>query len=193
MITYAEYQNFVVGLMSSASTVDGKSKMATAAFGLTAESGEFLDHIKKILFHGADQLEHRQEMIKELGDIMFYVTFAASVFNSNVENLMSKKSSFDIQTNINVFYHLLGLAGVTGRYADITLKCILNGKDNSALLIDEMENVILYVSFAANLIGSNIQEAIEGNVVKLSSRYKNKTFTVEEFKSKEAAKHYETT
>jgi NTP pyrophosphatase (non-canonical NTP hydrolase) len=74
----SEYEQFVVGLMSEDSMVDLKSRMHTAGHGLTGESGEFADHIKKICFHKAPfDAARRQNMIKELGDIMFYVAFAA--------------------------------------------------------------------------------------------------------------------
>lgn len=73
-----EYEEFVLGLMSPASTKDRASKLATAGLGLSGEAGEFADHMKKLLFHGKELTEEMNlEMMKELGDILFYVAFAA--------------------------------------------------------------------------------------------------------------------
>jgi len=48
--------------------------LLTGALGLTGESGEVADHVKKIIFHGKDDWEDRREKLKlELGDVMWYV------------------------------------------------------------------------------------------------------------------------
>jgi len=41
------------------------------ALGITGEGGEVADHVKKILHHGHEVNE--TEIIKELGDIMWYI------------------------------------------------------------------------------------------------------------------------
>lgn len=48
--------------------------LLTAALGLSGESGEFNDHVKKLIFHNKELTEERRDaMIKELGDVMWYV------------------------------------------------------------------------------------------------------------------------
>lgn len=45
----------------------------TGATGLASESGEMLDIVKKLKFHGKNwDDETREKIIKELGDIIFY-------------------------------------------------------------------------------------------------------------------------
>lgn len=59
-----------------------------AALGLTGEAGEFADLIKKINFHGhAKDTEH---LIKELGDVLWYVALAAQILNTDLETIMEK-------------------------------------------------------------------------------------------------------
>lgn len=73
-----EFQDFVMGLMSPASMATHRDMLATAGLGLGGEGGEFADLVKKVLFHGLEFDDNvRQKFIKELGDIMFYVAFAA--------------------------------------------------------------------------------------------------------------------
>ena len=50
-------------------------RLLTAALGLSAESGEFTEIVKKLVFQGKPLSdETRTHMIKELGDVMWYWT-----------------------------------------------------------------------------------------------------------------------
>jgi len=64
-----------------------KSEMLTnAALGLTGESGEFADLIKKYLYQG-----HELDSIhlaKELGDILWYIAMAATAIEIDMESIM---------------------------------------------------------------------------------------------------------
>lgn len=87
-MNFNEYTEFVISMMSDASMKDDDSKMLTAALGLAGEAGEFVDIIKKIKFQGLDKSKN---LIDELGDIMFYLTFAISqVADTNIEHIMEE-------------------------------------------------------------------------------------------------------
>lgn len=104
-----EYEEFVIGLMSPASMKSAETRMAVAGLGLGGEGGECADMAKKVLFHGMEfDEENRQKLIKELGDVMFYVTFAArevcgvsleDVINQNMDKLRSryKEGKFSVE------------------------------------------------------------------------------------------------
>jgi NTP pyrophosphatase (non-canonical NTP hydrolase) len=73
--------------------------LITAALGLSGETGEFVEHVKKILLHGKPyDAERRDLMIKELGDVMWYVSQAcialeidmAEVAQQNVDKLSER-------------------------------------------------------------------------------------------------------
>lgn len=87
-----EYEEFVVKMMSKQSMRDKESVMATAGLGLSGEAGEVSDTIKKLLFHDKPFTEEiRQDMILELGDIMFYLTLCATqVLNSSLEEVFDR-------------------------------------------------------------------------------------------------------
>jgi NTP pyrophosphatase (non-canonical NTP hydrolase) len=188
-----EYERFVVGLMSDASTANLESKLQTAAIGICAESGEFLDHIKKILFHGSSLEEHKQEMVKELGDVLFYTTFAANVLDFHL-------GSVEVFSSTNLpLNKLLQMCVCAGRYAENSLDALEYLESENATkanfdyynpdLTEALESVMEQIIIAAAMLNVTMQDVIDGNVAKLSARYKDKKFTVEEFKAKELAKN----
>ena len=74
-------------------------RLLTAALGLSAESGEFTEIVKKLVFQGKPLSdETRTHMIKELGDVIWYWTQGCmalgvdpnEVINTNKEKLMAR-------------------------------------------------------------------------------------------------------
>ena len=62
--------------------------MLNVALGLTGESGEFSDIIKKVLFHGhplTPELKAKLEL--ELGDIRFYTAWGAKLLGRTTEEI----------------------------------------------------------------------------------------------------------
>ena len=107
-----DYQSFIESL----NNLDGKganiNRLATAAVGLSAESGEFLEIIKKMVFQGKPyNADNREHLIIELGDVMWYVAQACmaldvpfdDVIRRNVKKLESRYpgGSFSIDKSEN--------------------------------------------------------------------------------------------
>lgn len=74
-------------------------RLLTSSIGLSGEVGEFSDLIKKVFFHGKElDLETKNEIIKELGDILWYWINACKslnldpyeVIDINVEKLKNR-------------------------------------------------------------------------------------------------------
>ena len=126
-IEFKRYEEFV-NAVTSDSSKDFKSlvdrlgdldrqganpeRLATAAVGLSAESGEFLEIVKKMVFQGKPWDEHnRKHLIIELGDVMWYVAQACialdvdfdDVIKGNVQKLEKRYpgGSFDIHKSEN--------------------------------------------------------------------------------------------
>ena len=96
MIDLSTYQDFVISTTSNESRfVDdfmeridnignsdafiNASLLLTAAIGMGSEAGEFQEVVKKIIFQGKPYTEDiREHLIKELGDVMWYVANAAT-------------------------------------------------------------------------------------------------------------------
>ena len=107
-IDFDKYSRFVDGVTSDSSKdfvyladrlveLDRKGanieRLTTAAVGMSAESGEFLEIVKKMVFQGKPwSVDNREHLVIELGDVLWYVAQAC----------MALDVSFDevIETNI---------------------------------------------------------------------------------------------
>ena len=107
-----DYQSFIESL----NNLDGKganiNRLATAAVGISAEGGEFMEIVKKMVFQGKPWNDHnREHLIIELGDVLWYVAQACmalevsfdDVVAGNVEKLKKRYpgGEFDIYYSEN--------------------------------------------------------------------------------------------
>jgi len=87
-------------------------RLTTAGVGLAAESGEFLEIVKKMVFQGKPwNNDNREHLIIELGDVMWYVAQACmaldisfdEVIEGNVKKLEKRYpgGSFDVHHSEN--------------------------------------------------------------------------------------------
>ena len=87
-------------------------RLTTSGVGLAAESGEFLEIIKKMVFQGKPWSDsNREHLLIELGDVMWYVAQACieldvdfeEVIERNVQKLEKRYpgGSFDIHDSEN--------------------------------------------------------------------------------------------
>ena len=87
-------------------------RLTTAAVGMSAESGEFLEIVKKMVFQGKPWTsDNREHLIIELGDVMWYVAQACmaldvsfdEVIEGNIKKLEKRYpgGSFDIHDSEN--------------------------------------------------------------------------------------------
>ena len=66
-------------------------RLTTAGVGLAAESGEFLEIVKKMVFQGKPwNDDNREHLIIELGDAMWYVMQACSALDVSLEDVVAK-------------------------------------------------------------------------------------------------------
>ena len=68
--------------------IDKKELILNAAMGLCGESGEVIDLVKKHLFQGYDLDDGK--LIKELGDVAWYLAEAATALNVNLSEILEK-------------------------------------------------------------------------------------------------------
>lgn len=62
--------------------------LLNAAMGLCGESGEFIDHVKKVRFHGHST--DREYLCKELGDVAWYLAEAAWALGVPLEDVLAQ-------------------------------------------------------------------------------------------------------
>lgn len=71
---------------------DIDATLISQVFGLVGESGEVAEKFKKLIRdkNGALTDEDKAEIIKELGDILWYVNTVAHLLGSNLEDVAAK-------------------------------------------------------------------------------------------------------
>lgn len=82
------YEEFVVGLAAPKSTESFENKLLTAGLGIAGEGGEVAEVAKKVVFHGMPF--DREKLIKELGDVLWYVAFAAAALDVTIDYLIQR-------------------------------------------------------------------------------------------------------
>ena len=68
--------------------------VAYVTLGLAGEAGEVADKVKKLIrdFNGVLTEDKRKEMIKELGDVLWYLTACASELGVDLEEVASQNA-----------------------------------------------------------------------------------------------------
>ena len=84
--TFEEYSNAVIPLMRYP---QAGNNYVYPTLGLAGESGEFADKIKKIIRDkdGVVSQDDKQSLLKELGDVLWYITACAYELNSDLEEV----------------------------------------------------------------------------------------------------------
>ena len=82
-----DYQNSALRFINTALSDD--EQLLNAFLGLSGEAGEAADLLKKILFQG-HQDESGEHMLRELGDVAWYLSLAAHVCGYSLEEVFEK-------------------------------------------------------------------------------------------------------
>ena len=107
-----DYNSFIDSLQLLDKQGSNINRLTTAGVGLAAESGEFLEIVKKMVFQGKPwNADNREHLIIELGDVLWYAAQACmalevsfdDVVAGNVEKLKKRYpgGEFDIYYSEN--------------------------------------------------------------------------------------------
>ena len=85
-----DYQSFIESL----SALNGKganiNRLTTAAVGISAEGGEFMEIVKKMVFQGKPwNDDNREHLIIELGDVLWYVAQACMALEVSFDDVVA--------------------------------------------------------------------------------------------------------
>ena len=85
-----DYKSF----LDSIKYLDGEGsniqRLLTAAVGISAEGGEFMEIVKKMLFQGKPwNDDNREHLIIELGDVMWYVMQACKALDVSLDEVIA--------------------------------------------------------------------------------------------------------
>jgi len=107
-----DYESFISSLNLLDRQGSNINRLATAAVGISAEGGEFMEIVKKMVFQGKPwNADNREHLIIELGDVLWYVAQACmalevsfdDVVATNVEKLKKRYpgGEFDVYHSEN--------------------------------------------------------------------------------------------
>ena len=107
-----DYNAFISSLQLLDKQGSNINRLTTAAVGISAEGGEFMEIVKKMVFQGKPWNDHnREHLIIELGDVLWYVAQACmalevsfdDVVERNVEKLKARYpgGEFDVHYSEN--------------------------------------------------------------------------------------------
>jgi len=86
-----DYQSFTESLDNLDREGANIQRLLTAAVGLSAEGGEFMEIVKKMVFQGKPwNDDNREHLIIELGDAMWYVMQACSALDVSLEDVVAR-------------------------------------------------------------------------------------------------------
>lgn len=74
--------------MRTAKRVEFQLDLTHAAYGLAGEAGEFVDAVKKHQIYGKEL--DRENLLEEIGDILWYAALAAEILGSNLNYIASQ-------------------------------------------------------------------------------------------------------
>ena len=85
-----DYQCFIESLSSLDAKGANIERLLTAAVGISAEGGEFMEIVKKMVFQGKPwNDDNREHLIIELGDVMWYVVQACMALDVSIEDVVA--------------------------------------------------------------------------------------------------------
>ena len=107
-----DYKSFIESLGALDREGANINRLATSAVGISAEGGEFMEIVKKMVFQGKPwNADNREHLIIELGDVLWYVAQACmalevsfdDVVATNVEKLKKRYpgGEFDVYYSEN--------------------------------------------------------------------------------------------
>ena len=84
-----DYKSFIASLELLDKQGSNINRLTTAAVGISAEGGEFMEIVKKMVFQGKPwNHDNREHLIIELGDVMWYVMQACKALHVTLDEVI---------------------------------------------------------------------------------------------------------
>ena len=82
-MNFQEYQSLAARTLDKERGTE--TTLVNMSMGLAGESGETVDYLKKVLFHGHEF--NVEKLASELGDVLWYISSICTVLNIELEEL----------------------------------------------------------------------------------------------------------
>ena len=85
-----DYKSFIESLGALDREGANINRLATSAVGISAEGGEFMEIVKKMVFQGKPwNDDNREHLIIELGDVLWYVAQACMALEVSFDDVVA--------------------------------------------------------------------------------------------------------
>ena len=85
-----DYNSFINSLQLLDKQGSNINRLTTAAVGISAEGGEFMEIVKKMVFQGKPwNADNREHLIIELGDVLWYVAQACMALEVSFDDVVA--------------------------------------------------------------------------------------------------------
>lgn len=171
-VEYQQYSDATSGFCGLQST----DRLIVASLGLAGETGEVSDTVKKVI--GQGHPFNAAKIRDELGDVLWYITEAASALGLNLDALAgSGVAQPDALVNIErVVINALRLSFEAGVICDIMADKIDSPSKNvgiEAFIPEHLTRMFGLLSAVATHSGVTLEEIARHNIDKLAARYPN--------------------
>lgn len=170
----SEYQ---IAAMRTANTngpaTTTEQRLCNAALGLSGETAELLHQLTDVTNEDLTQ-ELVNDLIKELGDILWYVAFAANTLGFELDEHILDRPI----TESSILWEATSIAIEAGAIADAVKKHVFHGHTlDKTVMVWLLGNIIRSVDYICRETSTNISDRItirtvmEKNIEKLWKRY----------------------
>ena len=85
-----DFESFITSLQLLDRKGSNINRLTTAAVGISAEGGEFMEIVKKMVFQGKPwNADNREHLIIELGDVLWYVAQACMALEVSFDDVVA--------------------------------------------------------------------------------------------------------
>lgn len=138
-----------------------------AALGLAGETGELVEAFDEILKETPD----RQRIVKELGDVLWYVDAVAHEVGSSAAGVWTLLTPRRVkEAHITNPVYLIELVKAAGKVAEAAKKFARDGKLEPESVVHTLSQAVLMACMIAVQIGVDFDDILAVNAEKLLSR-----------------------
>lgn len=171
----------VRGLINRLDTIE--SDHLHMAMGMTGEIGEVTDLLKKQFAYG--RAVEREAVLEELGDFLFYAVGLADMLGVSLSNFDPAVVE-EISTGARAEKELLAALSFTSATVFLGAATAEIWK-NHTLIADAIVELLSNSERLARLLGSNLNEVMDLNIKKLSTRYPDLKFDADRANNRDVA------
>lgn len=170
-----EYKKKAIQRLNKSIAFDKKENMYYACMGLIEETGEIVAELRKPLFKGNfhEKTLDIEEIKSELGDLMWYIALICKNTNIDMNQLLEHKESDCKNKREKLIQTVIEIGKSSGKIVEEYQKVYEEGTDKSQL-IERIENQYANICELAENLDLTIDEILNENIRKTSSRYNEK-------------------